>query len=308
MNDGVSNEQRLIIWHISDGRRGHDSQCLGLVQALQQLRPCEYFKIPFTPLPGLILPYLAGRFPAGGGLPDPDLIIGAGHHTHLSLLCAKRARRGRAIVLMRPSLPASWFDACLVPNHDRQPASASVIQTNGALTRIFPTDRHDPGRGLVLIGGPSDHHSWDHDNLLRQINRVVGNSGLQWLITDSPRTPENTSEALTALQSATVRYATCKGLGPSWLPGQLGRAGVIWITEDSVSMIYEALTSGAMVGLLEVPRKRDSRVTRIADELSNQSMVTLFRDWCAGKALSSPSYALNESGRCARLLLEKFFL
>lgn len=308
MNGATATERELTIWHISDGRRGHDGQCLGLVQALQQQRPCRYFKIQALRLPGLILPFLTRRFPAGEGLPDPDLIIGAGHHTHLSMLCAKLARRGRAVVLMRPSLPASWFDTCLVPAHDRQPASDSVIQTTGALTRVSPSNRHDPARGLVLVGGPSRHHAWDHDDLLQQINRIISNSGLQWLISDSPRTPDNTSRALAALRSPVVRYVSCRGLGPAWLPGQLGRAGIVWITEDSVSMIYEALTSGAAVGLLQVPHKLESRVTRIADDLSNQKMVTLFSEWQAGKALSAPPYALNESGRCARLLLQKHSL
>lgn len=307
MNDGAANGKQLVIWHISDGRHGHDSQCLGLVQALQQLRPCRYFKIQSARLPGLMLLFLTRRFPPGAGLPDPDLIIGAGHHTHFSMLCAKLARRGRTIVLMRPSLPASWFDVCLIPSHDRQPSAHSVIQTNGALTRIFPSEQHDPARGLILVGGPSRHHAWDHDLLVQQISRIIGDSGLRWLISDSPRTPDVTRRALAALQSATVRYVSYNGLGPSWLPGQLGRAGTIWITADSVSMIYEAVTSGARVGLLQVPHKRESRVTRIADELSEQNMVTLYREWQAGKDLSAPPYSLNESGRCARLLLQKFF-
>lgn len=304
MNGGAPNEQQLIVWHISDGRRGHDNQCLGLVQALQQLRPCRYFKISHRRSPALVLPFLLRRFPAGNDLPDPDIIIGAGHHTHLSLLCAKRARGGRTIVLMRPSIPASWFDLCLIPDHDRQPASANVILTKGALTRIRPTNRHDPHRGLILIGGPSRHHSWNEADLLRQIDKLVERGGLHWLVSDSPRTPDNTRQALAALTGANVKYVSYRDQGGAWLAGQLGRAGVVWITEDSVSMIYDALTSGAAVGLLQAPHKHESRVTRIAETLAGEKMVTLFRDWEGGKPVSVPTGTLDEAARCAGLVLQ----
>jgi len=307
LNDGAANVKQFIIWHISDGRRGHDNQCLGLVQALQQLRPCRYFKIDRSPLRSLIPALLTGHYLPGDGLPDPDLIIAAGHHTHLSLLCAKRARRGQAVVLMRPSLPAAWFDLCLIPSHDRQPAAANVIQTSGALTRVRPTNQHDPDRGLILIGGPSRHHAWDEDRLLLQIDRVTVGNSLQWLISDSPRTPGSTRQALASMQAAGIRYASSERQPASWLPGQLARAGTVWITEDSVSMIYDALTSGAAVGLLQVPHKHESRITCIADDLSKQRMVTLFNDWQTGKGLKLPADVLNESDRCARLLLEKLF-
>lgn len=305
MNGGVPNEPGLVVWHISDGRRGHDNQCLGLVQALQQLRPCRYYKIHRTRLPGLLLPFLLQRFPAGDGLPDPDLIVGAGHHTHLSMLCARRARRGLAVVLMRPSIPASWFDRCLIPSHDRQPSTRNVIQTEGALTRIRPTSAHDPRRGLILIGGPSRHHAWHNGDLVRQIEEIARQGGQRWLLSDSPRTPDETRRSLAALTTANVRFVSYHSQGKSWLPGQLGRAGTVWITEDSVSMIYDALTSGAAVGLLQVPRKHENRITRIADRLGEEKMVTLFGDWRGGLALSAPPRKLDEAARCAKLLLQE---
>lgn len=308
MNGGAANERELIVWHISDGRRGHDNQCLGLVQALYQLRPCRYFKITRIPLTGLMLPFLTRRFPAGDGLPDPDIIIGAGHHTHLSLLSARRARRGRSVVLMRPSIPASWFDLCLIPTHDRQPSTANVIRTTGALTRIRPTNQHDPRRGLILIGGPSRHHSWDNEALLRQIELIVSQADVRWLVSDSPRTPGITRQALAALSPSNVKYTPYLDQGESWLPGQLGRAGSTWVTEDSVSMIYDALTSGAAVGLLQVPHKHENRITRIADGLGEKKMVTLFRDWQISRRLAPAPHVLDEAARCAGLLLQELSL
>ncbi|NIO88166.1 MAG: hypothetical protein GTN53_46765, partial [Candidatus Aminicenantes bacterium] len=53
-------------------------------------------------------------------------------------------------------------------------------------------------------------------------------------------------------------------------------ASTIWVTEDSVSMIYEAMTSGAIVGLLTVPRKNKTRVSTAVDNLIQKHFVTAF--------------------------------
>ncbi|MDQ2694705.1 MAG: mitochondrial fission ELM1 family protein, partial [Pseudomonadota bacterium] len=107
-----------VIWRFSDGRPGHDNQSLGLAEALARLMPVQVFTLaPLPPLPALA-GLLTGRAPAALRLPAPDLILGAGHRTHLSLLAARRSRGGRAVVLMSPSLPLRWFDLCLIPEHD----------------------------------------------------------------------------------------------------------------------------------------------------------------------------------------------
>ena len=298
-----------MIWHISDNRPGHDNQCLGLVQALQQLRPCDYFKIDRSPLPHLMLSLARRRYPGSDALPDPELIMGAGHATHASMLCVRLIRGGRTVVLMKPSLPASWFDLCLVPAHDNPDASPETIITEGALSRIIPGAAHDPGAGLMLIGGVSRHYRWDPTLLLAQINHIADKeAAVNWVITDSPRTPAATSQLLNLINKNNIAYRRHRELDRSWLPTQLARAGQTWITEDSVSMIYEALTSGTAVGLLGVPAQHRHRVTRIPEHLRAKNMATLYQDWKAGTALAAPPCILNESARCAALLLQKLAL
>lgn len=259
-------------------------------------------------LPSLLPALLAGQYPAGINLPAPQLIIGAGHGTHASLVCARRAASGRSIVLMKPGLPASWFDLCLIPRHDNPPRSDNIIHTEGVLNKIRPSDQQDPARGLVLIGGPSRHFSWDRDSLLNQLHSIMENRDVNWTITDSPRTPSDTRTLLAGIDEENAAYASHQTTGPAWLPQQLAAAGTVWITEDSMSMIYEALTSGAAVGLLETPRKRDDRITRAVDELGMNKMITFFKDWSGGQPLRPPPCALDESRRCAELILERFSL
>ena len=50
------------------------------------------------------------------------------------MLSAKNTKKGKIVVLMKPSLPISFFDLCLIPKHDRPKTRKYVIETNGALT------------------------------------------------------------------------------------------------------------------------------------------------------------------------------
>ncbi|MCX7915831.1 MAG: mitochondrial fission ELM1 family protein, partial [Verrucomicrobiae bacterium] len=91
-----------------------------------------------------------------------------------------------------------------------------------------------------------------------------------------------------------------------WVPRELSVAEHVWVTEDSVSMVYEALTAGASVGILRVPRRHSSRVVRGLDRLRAQGWVTGFADWEAGQSLRPPPQPLAEADRCAHVIYERF--
>ncbi len=167
----------------------------------------------------------SGRFPAWRDLPTPDIVLGAGHRTHLSLLAARRVHRGKAVVLMRPSLPLSLFDLCLIPEHDAPPARRNVLATRGALNRIQPSATLEPSRGLLLIGGPSAHFAWDNENLYRQIAAIVAaDPAIHWTLTTSRRTPAGFLERLSPLPQLppTMGRGSYQRLPPPWW----GRVGV----------------------------------------------------------------------------------
>ena len=85
---------------------------------------------------------------------------------------------------------------------------------------------------------------------------------------------------------------------PYWLPAQLQNVGYVWITEDSVSMVYEAITSGAVCGILDMPRKVNSRVTKGIDALIKDGFITPFNIWQEKSELEKNSKQLNEAARC----------
>jgi len=292
----------LILWSISDGRAGHVAQSRGLIQALAELADCSIHEIDAPPAAQAFAGLFAGRARFADDLPDPDLIIGAGHRTHLPLIGARRARGGRSLVLMRPSLPLALFDFCLIPSHDAPPPAANVIVTRGPLNDVRPAAVREPGTGLILIGGPSRHYRWDLDSLLQQIRTITARQELRWQICDSPRTPAATRRALAGLGPDYRPFDRCP---PGWLGGQMARAGTVWISRDSMSMIFESLSAGAAVGLLDVPSRGESRLGRATDSLAADGLAVPYPDWLAGRPLAPPPAPLREGRRCAALVLDR---
>ncbi|HHW76929.1 MAG TPA: hypothetical protein GX399_07840 [Xanthomonadaceae bacterium] len=298
----------LVAWRFDDGKAGHANQSRGLLEALVRLRSVE--AITLKPLPvGVALAGLLCKLPATWrDLPAPDLLLGAGHRTHLSLLAARRRRGGRTVVLMRPSLPLGLFDLCLVPEHDSPPVRPNVLATRGALNRIQPSLALEPERGLLLIGGPSAHFGWDNATLRRQIAAIVtADPTVRWILTTSRRTPASFLAGFEAGSASRLTVVPVAQTPPDWLPAQLARAGQAWVTADSVSMIYEALTAGAAVGVLEVPPRRASRIGRGLERLAADDWITPFAIWRQNRRLRRPPGIFNEAERCARWIIERWF-
>ncbi len=298
-----------MVWQISDGKRGHLSQSSGLVEALSRCAPLAVYQVAAAPLLRSVVSCITCSTGWVRGLPAPQVVVGAGHATHTTMLALSRAYRARTVVLMRPSLPLSWFDYCLVPAHDDPPARANVIVTTGAVNPLQPGQDHDPGRGLILVGGPSRHYRLDAALLLSRIRQVLTRApDRHWTLSNSPRTPAQLTRELIRLEADGVDVVLWDRCERDWLAHVLARSRDVWISEDSISMIYEALTAGCRVGLLPLPRKSASRLHRAIDQLLHGSFVCAYRDWLDGAMLAAPPRPLDEANRCARLLLDKGLL
>ena len=294
----------MIVWRLTDGRRGHENQTRGLVEALARRRSLVVHELPVPGRLTALGQWLTGRFPAGVGLPDPDLILAAGHRSHFALLAARRARGGRAVVLMKPTLPPGWFDLCLIPEHDAPPARDNVIATRGTLNRMKPGER-SVGEALVLLGGPSKGVRWENERVAWQVAELVAaRPEMNWTVADSRRTPEGFLELLAGIAAERVGYAA---VGGDWLPARLASAAEVWVTEDSVNMVYEALTAGCAVGVLGLARRRAGRVSRGLDRLLGRGAVTAFDGAHAGRPPVPPAEPLNEAARCADWIVDNWF-
>ena len=289
------------IWIISDGKPGHLNQSLGLAEALQRQIPNVHIETKPAMSRAAALKMLC----LGDGDGKPDLLIGAGHRTHLSLLAYKRATSAPAVLMMKPSLPKGWFDLCLIPKHDEPGERANVVLTDGALNRMQPLASREPGsNGMVLIGGPSKHFGWDDQAVVDQLNAVVDGSK-PWLLTTSRRTPDSFLPLLQQVDLPDLEIVPFEQTGPGWLGEHLPQAEQCWVSGDSVSMVFESLTAGCAVGILELPPQASNRITRGLQLLIDDHKVTLFSRWQESRSLPLPETPFNEAERCAELIRKR---
>ena len=219
---------------------------------------------------------------------------------------------------MRPTLPTRLFDLCLIPEHDLESLLSRidrcrVIPTRGVLNPFQPSTVADPSKALLLIGGPSRHHGWSNDGVLRQLQEVIQFSApaIHWTMTTSRRTPESFLRHLEEMVSPisqqrnvdVVPYAQTEG---EWLAERLEESASVFVTEDSVSMMYEALTVGADVGVIDVPRRQpDSRNARCVDRMVTARLIIPFSEWRQTRFETRQRETFNEASRCAEIVCEQ---
>lgn len=296
-----------VIWRLLDGKPGHQAQTQGLVSALSRKHPCQSFDIPVQPVARNLMAIAGYDWPAGQALPKPDLIIGAGHRTHLSMLAAKKAFGGRTIVLMQPSLPASLFDLCLIPEHDQYRGRAAIMETRGVLNPMQPQGPHLRNKTLIMIGGPSRHYDWQGDALIAQIIRLCRDNPEQhFCLTTSRRTPADFITTLELRVLSNLSIVPFAVTGPDWVARHLADSYRAWITEDSTSMVYEALTARTAVGILSMPKKRDNRVARGVEQLIQAKLLTRFDYKGRYKEHIHPVSGFTEADRCADWILHSW--
>lgn len=302
-----TSETTPVIWRVLDDKAGHRNQVLGLTDAIARRISVDCHDVVITPeLRGhrSLLPGVTRKL---RDLPPPNLLIGAGHRTHLPLLSFRHYFGARAVVLMRPSIPSAAFDLAIVSSADKvSRLRSNLMITEGPLNRVRPSKSLSDSTGLILVGGESGHFEWSDKRVLDQLATIVTqDDGVRWTLTTSRRTP---SSFLAAWESSGLpgEMIPCEETPAGWVPQKLQQSGRVWVTCESMSMIYEALTAGAAVGLLELPEKRRSRVVRGAAILVEQGLVTTCSDWRDGAELTHPPSPLCEADRCADEVIRRF--
>lgn len=301
-----------ILW-LNDGKAGHRRQAEGLLAGLARCGVRLQVREMVVPLGLRDWPRIQSELlnTLDSEPTKPDLILGVGHRTHaLLLLLKRRYPRAQTVVLMRPSLPFSWFDHLIIPQHDQPPDrllnQAHILPTQGALNPVTNQQRHQAGRHLILIGGASKRHCWDQTQVLAQLAQLAEYlQGQSVWISGSRRTPQEFLDSIDFQSvSASMQHLEGSQTDAAALDEQLQLAETVWVTEDSVSMMSEAWTAGCRVGLIAMPRCKTDRITRAVDRLVEQQVVWRLADVLAGQQLQLPPH-LAEADRAAVWLLER---
>lgn len=308
----------MVIYIISDGRKGHLTQTRGLAQALmrhahEQSPGCAVSCHEVDVSHMGMLAKLTYRGKELAHLPKPNLILCAGHGTHIPALRLARRMHCPCMVCMKPSLPIRFFSLCIAPRHDfpaDETSSDRIFLTNGALNAISPQPDVEKKETLLLVGGPSKEFGWDEDYILTQLSTITRYNTGQMVLTTSPRTPKEFVQTLTAA-CPSIRIEPIESTGPTWVADHLAAAREVWVTQDSVSMVYEALSCGAPVGIIEMPvhpkrsGKAPSRVARGLVHLVSDGYVSTFTQWAKTHTLAAGP-PLREADRAAAYILNHY--
>lgn len=268
----------MHIVYVSDGKAGHRSQAVGLYKAMQRQSADEvtFEEILIDQLPIFSLVSAMFKKSIVTLKQPPDYIFGVGSHTQLRvLLLGKVFPQAKTVILMKPNFPVNWFDYAVIPEHDGVEASEHVITTQGALNPIVNEQRHQPNRFLIALGGSSKRHHWNEEKVLDAIQQIVNlHPQAEIILTTSRRTPEEFLAHLNEKSfKSQLKIFPVEKTPQGWIFEEMQKAEAVWVTEDSVSMIFEALTAGCQVGIIEIDRLKSDRITQLLDQLLTQALL-----------------------------------
>ena len=250
------------IWRLLDGKTGHEKQSLALVKNLKNQANCKIFNINIQDLENPFLALILKKYNLNKGLIRPDIAIGAGHKTHFHLLAIKRYFGAKIVVIMKPSLPLNLFDLCVIPKHDDVKSGTNVFITNTPLVNFKLNMKKKENMALFLIGGPSRHFHWDSKIILEQIKNISKKFKFKkLLITTSRRTPLDFIDEFNRLKIKNIQLYEHTKIINNWLDKNIIKVKNIWVTNDSYSMLIEAIASGAYTDILELKIRKKSKLT-----------------------------------------------
>jgi len=304
-----------------DGRIGHEKQTHGILNALLQRTSIDVMEkqhiVPSAQsaiinwaryLSAAVVPYTKSRH--SGNI---DLILGTGTHTHIPMLLLKRRRGGKVVTCMTPdALLRKRMDLCFVPVHDSVQPDLNIFTTIGPPGISTDKGIHESNRGLVLIGGiDNKSHVWNSEEVFSQVRVVIEKDALKkWTITSSRRTPEEMCVLLErfASEKPEVKFFRADETPRGWVEDAYDRNESVWVTADSISMVYEALTAGCQVGIFPMKwKKQNGKFQRSEQYLIEANMVTNFETWITGKSRMVKPKLLNEAARCAEEILKRWW-
>lgn len=282
---------KRVVWIISEGSPGHVSQSEGLVAALARRTPIELHVVQTQPEFGGLTRDLVRRWMGRNGNPlsdrflkrrlgceppasRPNLIVASGGK---SVFAARSlaVRHGAPLVFLgeRKPYPSRWFHTVFTPS----PFETELydVPVEMVPTGITPAtveaaanawaDRPQGRLWAMLIGGSSVSHPYTADDwrtLGAQMNRLAQKHSIRWLVSTSRRTGK---EAETALRRAIDPRAIARAVWWAEKPEKLmapilGSASWVFVTQDSVTMVTEAIASGRPV-VVTMPEKTELKPT-----------------------------------------------
>ena len=299
-----------------DDRIGHQKQTDGILNALSQLSTVDivYKKniVPslITSISHFFLFFLC--FFRIRKQPNIDLIIGTGSHLHIPMLYLKRKTGAFLVCSMKPDLPfmSHFVDLAFIPVHDGIRIKENVFNTIGPPNLSQNKKQHKITKAMILIGGiDKKSHHWDSRQIVDSIKTIIEKTGERtWTISSSPRTPKDCIDMLEAFvkENPQIDFFKAEDTRKGWIEEEYNKNSIVWITADSMSMVYEAISAGCRVGVIPVKWKRkNNKFQNSLDYLLMKKLITDYDTWLLDSEMPEiPD--LNEAKRCAEEIFKKW--
>lgn len=345
--EGSCEDPGVDVLVLSDGKPGHVNQSLGMVKHIDGLK-YRVARIKFKSEFHRGLAWIAGVCGLGkvGFLkwalkPDgyrtsmeslPRIVLSTGISVAAINLILGRIFKAKSVVSMKPGpIKLTRFDLAIVPMHDEPPKIETVIETLGAPNiideELLSGERAKLLKEIafkkdmkigVLIGGetPDYYISKSTMSLLaKNLRTLCDDLDAEYLIATSRRTPKNLERMIATSFGSDER---CKLISiasqtkTNPIPGILGLCDIIIVTEESISMVSEAASSGKHVFVVRIDRKHHRRLKqeRTIDELTRRGYIiksdmadlrdTIVRFWPP----RHPAKVLDDTARASEALLK----
>lgn len=259
----------LQLWLLSDGAPGHLSQSRGLADAIGRFCPVEQILVELRvrnrllkSLGRYLLPRIGPwacwlrrrvyrlQLPVGG----PDLVISSGGNTLLAnALLAREFGVPNLYSGTLKGYPAESFSLVysVTPLGVSNNRVLPLPPVPGPLAQSLPAPGVD-APWLLLLGGDGAGYRYGEEDwqaLAAAVNRLGREQGVRWLLTTSRRTGAAAETLLQRLLDPEVlAEAVYYGQTPRPVVREfLGRCRGVWVSEDSLTMVAEAIYSGRPV-------------------------------------------------------------
>ncbi len=305
------NETIKTCWIVvEDGLSGTENQCIGVAKALGVKPEIKRIKLKFPwsfLSPHIHKDDLSIYTPECLNEPYPDILIAAGRKSVEAARIIRTKTQGKTftVQLQDPKVPPSDFSLVAVPYHDPL-RGENVIVTDGAPNKITPEllakakDHFAPlfeplktPRIAVLIGGKSKAHDITPIHAQNLVEKLLPLEG-SMMVTASRRTAE---DSMGIFQKGLAHDGNFfwDGSGENPYLGMLAWADHILVTEDSVSMMSDAGSTGKPVHIIDVAGG-SARLNQFKEHIKALGVA---RDFTGGPLAEWSYEPLNDSQKVA---------
>ena len=278
-----------ILW-IKDGKKGHEKQVQTLLEELSKTIDIQiyeedyhisslkrFFDIFHHATSYVLKKYDSCKILKSYNQNDIHLVVGAGSNIHTRILLLKKALKDIynkdviAISVLTPSLFKSEFNFICAPNHDEIKLSnmKNTIFFEGSLAKVS-TQEPDDSVGLIGLGGTNKHFIFNEDDLIKQIEYILSlYPNKDWYLFSSRRTPELMISKINKLSNSYSNII----IDHESFDEIIKRASIKFITQDSMNMIYESLSTKGQTFLFNMKYKNENKITKQIKELLENKQI-----------------------------------